>query len=101
MALFFYALPTLAVLIALEALWARRVGARGYDLRDSAASVATWVASVVAGVGFRALIVIVATSFWTRRLVDMPNAWWSWVVLVIVDDFCFYWFHRASHAIRI
>jgi sterol desaturase/sphingolipid hydroxylase (fatty acid hydroxylase superfamily) len=26
---------------------------------------------------------------------------WEWIALVILEDLCFYWFHRASHRIRI
>jgi sterol desaturase/sphingolipid hydroxylase (fatty acid hydroxylase superfamily) len=31
----------------------------------------------------------------------MPmNVWWSWLILLFVDDFAYYWFHRISHEIR-
>jgi sterol desaturase/sphingolipid hydroxylase (fatty acid hydroxylase superfamily) len=26
---------------------------------------------------------------------------WEWVALVVLEDLCFYWFHRASHRVRI
>ncbi len=26
---------------------------------------------------------------------------WEWVLLVLLEDLCFYWFHRASHRVRI
>jgi sterol desaturase/sphingolipid hydroxylase (fatty acid hydroxylase superfamily) len=26
---------------------------------------------------------------------------WEWVLLVVLEDLCFYWFHRASHRIRV
>ena len=31
----------------------------------------------------------------------LSESWWSWVLLVILNDFVFYWFHRWSHEIRI
>ena len=27
--------------------------------------------------------------------------WWAWLVLIILDDFCYYWFHRLSHEVRL
>ena len=27
--------------------------------------------------------------------------WWAWVLLFVLDDFVYYWFHRANHEIRI
>jgi sterol desaturase/sphingolipid hydroxylase (fatty acid hydroxylase superfamily) len=27
--------------------------------------------------------------------------WWEWVALVLLEDLCFYWFHRASHRCRL
>jgi len=33
--------------------------------------------------------------------VKMPmNAWWAWLILLFVDDFAYYWFHRISHEVR-
>ena len=26
---------------------------------------------------------------------------WEWLLLVVLEDLCFYWFHRASHRVRI
>lgn len=26
---------------------------------------------------------------------------WEWVLLFVLEDLCFYWFHRASHRIRV
>ena len=27
--------------------------------------------------------------------------WWAWVLLFVLDDFVYYWFHRANHEIRL
>ena len=27
--------------------------------------------------------------------------WWAWLVLFLLDDFTYYWFHRANHEVRI
>jgi len=27
--------------------------------------------------------------------------WWAWVILFFLDDFTYYWFHRANHQVRL
>ena len=27
--------------------------------------------------------------------------WWAWLLLFLLDDFTYYWFHRANHEIRL
>ncbi len=34
-----------------------------------------------------------------KDLVD--RQWWAWLLLFILDDFTYYWFHRANHEVRI
>ena len=34
------------------------------------------------------------------RLFDIPVVWWSWVLLLVAEDFCYYWFHRLHHEVR-
>ncbi len=31
----------------------------------------------------------------------LPITWWYWVLLIVADDFCFYWFHRLSHKLSL
>ncbi len=31
----------------------------------------------------------------------LPLTWWYWALLILADDFCFYWFHRLSHKLGI
>jgi hypothetical protein len=31
----------------------------------------------------------------------IPNAWWSYVLALVLYDFCFYWAHRLGHTVNI
>ena len=33
-------------------------------------------------------------------MLTIPFAIWSWIVLIYLEDFCYYWFHRISHESR-
>ena len=35
------------------------------------------------------------------RLFTIPITWWSFILLLFADDFCYYWFHRISHECRL
>jgi len=100
------ALSVSAVGIVLEALVARRL----YRARDTAANLALYA-------GFFAINVVWATAVfeiyvWTsdHALVHWPlggwhmgqnGLWWEWLALFLLEDLCFYCFHRASHRCRL
>ncbi|MFO1471960.1 MAG: sterol desaturase family protein [Turneriella sp.] len=44
------------------------------------------------------LLSFLQLSFAVPRL---PMTSWYWLLLIVADDFCFYWFHRASHKFGI
>ena len=27
--------------------------------------------------------------------------WWAWLLLFLLDDFSYYWFHRLNHEVRL
>jgi len=34
-------------------------------------------------------------------LFDIEMTWWAWILLFILNDLVFYWFHRISHVVRV
>ena len=34
------------------------------------------------------------------RIFELENTWWMWIMLLLADDFSFYWHHRMSHQVR-
>lgn len=45
--------------------------------------------------------IIVYHAFFDIRLFDIPVNAWTVALLFLVQDFCYYWFHRAHHRIRL
>lgn len=108
MGLIYYAIPFFLATIGIEHwLVARReregraeTPLAGFTPRDSAASLAM-------GLGFLAVEIVLkllpfAGLAWLYqfRLFDIPVVWWSWVLLLFAEDFCYYWFHRLHHEVR-
>jgi sterol desaturase/sphingolipid hydroxylase (fatty acid hydroxylase superfamily) len=97
-----YSIPAFIVLMVLEVMWARRrPDVRGYELRDTTASLTMGILNV----GFSGAAKLLSIPFfawvYSHRVVDVGNQWWAWLVLLVAEDFCYYWFHRSHHEVRI
>src|ERR1044072_3106067 len=96
------AIPIFALTIAIEAWYDWRKKSEKYSRRDMWTNIALGFVSA----GFGALFGIILTFFYTL-LYDlapykMPlNTSWPWLILVLADDFAYYWFHRLSHESRL
>jgi sterol desaturase/sphingolipid hydroxylase (fatty acid hydroxylase superfamily) len=94
-------LPLLVVAAAtLEALWLDgREG--GYDWRAYLSSLGDLSLRVASGL----LPLGVANGplqwLWMHRLWTLPlRQPWTWLVLLVAQEFCYYWMHRADHRVR-
>ncbi len=96
-----FALPVYLLAVVAEALASRRRNA--YDKRDSAYSLAMLLASAVVEVlprlVFVAAMLVLADISPLRDIVQ--RQWWAWLLLFVLDDFTYYWFHRANHSVRL
>jgi sterol desaturase/sphingolipid hydroxylase (fatty acid hydroxylase superfamily) len=98
-------LPFLAValsFIAAELIYAKLSHHdEHHDLGETAASVGVAIGDVVARLITGGIAAVPFMVLYQFRLFDMPlNQVWTWVVLFLGVEFCYYWFHRASHRIR-
>lgn len=97
-----YSIPAFLVLMALEIAWARRSpDVRGYELRDTTASLSMGILNVVFSAGAKFLSIPFFAWLYTHRIADIGTQWWAWLVLLVAEDFCYYWFHRSHHEVRI
>jgi len=103
--LIFWAVPAFLALLGLEALLVARrspggAPVRGYELRDTAASLSMGVGNVVIAAGVKAAIFALYLALYELRLFDWKTGWAYWVAIVIAEDCCYYWFHRTHHEVR-
>lgn len=97
-----YAIPLFILSMVVEAMWARRhPETRGYELRDSAASITMGLLSLFVGAAAKLLSLPFFAFLYEHRVADLGGAWWSWVLLLFAEDLCYYWFHRAHHEVRL
>ncbi|AOR37350.1 C-5 sterol desaturase [Streptomyces fodineus] len=104
--LFSIVMPSFVILLLAEWItWRRkrnRDDKRGFLGRDTTNSLLISLLSQFTGPLERAVLpfsfVVVASALTPWH---MPaDAWWTWVVGMVVTDFCYYWAHRADHRIR-
>ncbi|SDN55688.1 Sterol desaturase/sphingolipid hydroxylase, fatty acid hydroxylase superfamily [Afipia sp. GAS231] len=98
-----FSLPVFIAIATLEALFLAVVMRRDYNWR-------AYFASLADGLGREYIVYIFLSASiasplirlaWDHRLFTVPlNTATAVVVLVIGQDFCYYWLHRASHRIR-
>jgi alkylglycerol monooxygenase len=96
-----FALPIFAVMIALEAWYSLRRNKHAYELKDTWTNIALGVVSVAFGILFAYILYYFYSWLYDLAPYKIPmNTWWPWVILILVDDLIYYWFHRLSHKSR-
>jgi sterol desaturase/sphingolipid hydroxylase (fatty acid hydroxylase superfamily) len=100
-----YAVPAFVALMVIEALWARRAvrddaALRGYTARDTATSLTLGIGNVVLHAASNAATFALLVLAYEHRLFTLPSTWWSWALLFVAEDLCYYAFHRSHHEVR-
>lgn len=93
--------PVFFLLIGLELLWAIRTKTDVYNLPDAISNISCGIGQQLTGLFFKSFL------FWGYyqlyehfRIWSVEPSVWSWAMLFIGVDFCYYWFHRLSHEIN-
>ncbi len=106
--LIYWAIPGFILTVILEALWARfarrdertRERLRGYALKDTFASLGMGLGNVSIAAVVKLGTVAIWLALYEHRLFTITPSWWSFALLFVAEDFCYYWFHRAHHEVR-
>ncbi|MFO0550179.1 MAG: sterol desaturase family protein [Polyangiaceae bacterium] len=103
--LIYYSIPIFLISLALELVWALHARAKGkpivgYERRDTLASLAMGIGNVIVAAFAKVGVFALMTLVYEHRLFDLGTGAGAWVLLFFTEDFCYYWFHRASHEVR-
>jgi sterol desaturase/sphingolipid hydroxylase (fatty acid hydroxylase superfamily) len=72
-----------------------------YRLKDTLASIAMRAGNVATNLALAGLVFAGYSVAYDHRLFTFsPTSPVAWVVLFVLDDFTYYWFHRVSHECR-
>jgi len=96
------ALPFFVVTMLVEwALLRRQRNLVGYEARDTAASLSLGIGYLAIAAAYKVVVVAAYVWFYERRIFNIELGALGWVAAFVVQDFCFYWFHRFGHEARI
>lgn len=94
------ATPFFIGLVIAEMIYARLSGRARFEPRDTAASLLMGFGSVVFGAAFAFMFLGIAKALQPYRFVDLGWSGLAIAACFVLDDFIYYWWHRASHRVR-
>ena len=95
--------PLFVLAVVLEAGYSRWRGLHLYQTKDLLVSLTMLIlASIVDAIPKALAFVAFFALHELSPLRDVVGRqWWAWVMLFFLDDFIYYWFHRANHEVRL
>ena len=94
------ALPFLALLIMAEAIITSMRGHEAYELHDFAGSMSQLGMNILTKLSIDGLVIALYFYLYQFRLFEISSGSLQWLITLLILDFCFYWYHRASHRVR-
>lgn len=72
-----------------------------HDVRETAASVGVAIGDITVRILTGGIAAVPFLWLYKHRLFDIPmDSIWALIALFLGVEFCYYWFHRASHRVR-
>lgn len=97
-----FAIPFFILAMLLELYVTIKQGIKGYEVKDSLASISMGLGNVFLGFLSKALVIVSFFYIYDNyRFFTIPVTWWSFILILFADDFAYYWFHRISHKCRL
>ncbi len=99
--LILYAIPFFIITLFIEIIVDVREKNNAYETKDAITSITMGLGNVILGVISKAMVFGIFIYLYNNlRLFTVPFTWWAWLLILFVDDFAYYWFHRISHESR-
>ena len=87
-------------LIAIETTISWLHNLRTYEFRDTAANFALAFGDLLMAAAMKAVFLVLFALLHRFAPLDMGLSWISWALLVVINDFIYYVFHRLGHRCR-
>jgi len=96
-----YAIPFFIITLIIEVIVDAREKTNTYETKDAITSLTMGVGNVLLGLISKTLVFTIFIYLYANfRVFTIPFAWWAWILLLFIEDFVYYWFHRVSHESR-
>ena len=99
--LIYWAIPVFLVSVILEGIIIQRKRPLNYNIKDTLASLSMGIGNIIVDLASKLIVVFIITLLYENyRITDIPFSWWAWLIILIAEDFCYYWSHRIGHESR-
>ena len=98
--LIFISTPAYIIIIGLEVLLSNYQHRKLYTWKDTAANIYLMLLNSAIDLFFRAVYLLILDYFYRYKFISFSNVVAYWFILVIAEDFLYYWLHRFDHEVR-
>ncbi|MFJ1702716.1 sterol desaturase family protein [Kitasatospora sp. NPDC088346] len=74
---------------------------QGYAARDTGTSLGMGLGSLLFDAGWRIPVLAIYSALYELTPLRVPVLWWTVPLMLLAQDFCYYWQHRGHHVVRI
>ncbi len=92
--------PVYIVIIGVEILLSNYSHKKTYGWKDTARNIYLMLLNSGVDLLFRTVYLVILDYFYDRHLISFGNVVTYWLLLLLLEDFLYYWLHRFDHEIR-
>ncbi|MTI22724.1 sterol desaturase family protein [Fulvivirga sp. RKSG066] len=95
-------IPIYFLLIGIELIIQQLSRKKLYRLNDAITNISCGITQQVTGIFLKVIGVgAYVLAYEYLRLFEIPNVWYTYIILFVAADFFYYWAHRMSHEINL
>ena len=92
--------PIYFIIIGLEILLSHLGHRKAYTIKDTVFNLYLMLANSGIDLAFRIVYLAILQYFFLHAAIQWHNAFLYWMILLLAEDFLYYWLHRFDHEIR-
>ncbi|TYP98809.1 sterol desaturase/sphingolipid hydroxylase (fatty acid hydroxylase superfamily) [Tenacibaculum adriaticum] len=93
--------PIVVILLVLEIIYSVRVKNGKYPFQDTITNLGTGIGNQCINLGVAFFVYKWYGWLYEITPFEIPIVWYTLILLLLLQDFVFYWFHRIGHTINI
>src|SRR5437773_2302160 len=93
--------PIYVIIIGLELLLTHLQRRKVYTVRGTVTNIYLMLLNAGIDGTFRIVYLVILQMFFVHACYQFTNEWMYWILLLLAEDFLYYWLHRFDHQIRL
>jgi len=93
--------PLYIIIIGVEILLSHLQHQKAYTVKDTVSNIYLMLLNSVIDLFFRGVYLVILDYFFRHRFYSFTEPWIYWTMLVLAEDFLYYWLHRVDHYCRL